>query len=796
MAFKPISNTVPQYHVSGSPASGYYLKFYATGTTTAISMATSYTGATTLARCQLNTQGYPINGSSAVFIPHVNQDYKLVLYTNAADADANTTANAVWVVDNLSAEPHYNMTHYELGTTAAAASHTGVPTGFIIKTDYHGSTRIPCSGGEFRYTGLTASENAGLWPHSDGFFYDADGKQFEAMCPNVLQFGATGNGSTNDQAAIQIGIDYLSTQGGGTLHFPKGTYLLTGVAGDDGDLHGLEVPYTNPGIQGASSSVFLLGEGRDTILKANSASMYVIRWSTSQGGMQGFFIQGNATSTGLALIGKDPLTDTTGEDITHNNFRDIIIGECGTSMRLQSPLGAAGVYYNSFTDIYCYFGQSVVSGTGGRGLYLYTPTIATDGAAQDGTAGQNRNSFINCIFKRMNTGVEIQDGDTNQFFNCSFEDIQLGTSPNTTPTAIKIGAGDISAQSNRFFGGTTEAVTRGVDNNNAYSEFFGCGYGVAGGGHVNLFTVDPLTWMGGYDGSQVPVNTPAYTREPNTSSIDFGTNRITIGAVSETQSGQTEISQSSTTAPTAFIQSSSTSYTGETVVINARRAASSAYYMLSAYDGLFGSTAQRLYGLRGDGNAYTDGAWNNSAADIAKYREWADGNPDNEDRVGLSVTLLPDGKIRESTEGEEPFGVISGAPSFVTGNHWEHWKDKYLLDDYRRPVMESYEAWEWDEVVKTSGGLETVTHSCPTDEIERPEGARLVTEDENGNKLMRRKLNPDYKTDLEYVPYEKRPEKSAVGVHGFVPVRKGQVIGENWQLSGSISDTVDEYFIK
>jgi len=101
MSWTPISNTVPQYEDAGIPASGFYLKFYLSGTVTPTPMATDSTGITTLDKCLLSVQGYPLNGSSAVFIPHIDRKYKLILYRNETDADNNTTVNAVWIVDSL-----------------------------------------------------------------------------------------------------------------------------------------------------------------------------------------------------------------------------------------------------------------------------------------------------------------------------------------------------------------------------------------------------------------------------------------------------------------------------------------------------------------------------------------------------------------------------------------------------------------------------------------------------------------------------------------------------------------------
>ena len=44
---------------------------------------------------------------------------------------------------------------------------------------------------------------------------------------SVLDFGAAGDGVTDDSAAIQKAVDYIGTQeGGGTIHFPNGSYVV------------------------------------------------------------------------------------------------------------------------------------------------------------------------------------------------------------------------------------------------------------------------------------------------------------------------------------------------------------------------------------------------------------------------------------------------------------------------------------------------------------------------------------------------------------------------------------------
>lgn len=46
------------------------------------------------------------------------------------------------------------------------------------------------------------------------------------MTFNVRDFGAVGDGATDDTEAIQAAIDAAEAAGGGTVYFPAGDYLL------------------------------------------------------------------------------------------------------------------------------------------------------------------------------------------------------------------------------------------------------------------------------------------------------------------------------------------------------------------------------------------------------------------------------------------------------------------------------------------------------------------------------------------------------------------------------------------
>jgi len=193
--------------------------------------------------------------------------------------------------------------------------------------------------------------------------------------------------------------------------------------------------------------------------------------------------------------------------------------------------------------------------------------------------------------------------------------------------------------------------------------------------------------------------------------------------------------------------------------LNAHRAATSSYAFL---DTKSGNDADREHYLRGDGNAFADGTWIGGGADYAEYFEWSDSNTNEEDRRGISVILDGD-KIREAVAGEDPIGVISGNPSVVGDAAWNKWSGKYLRDEFGTYILEDYEV-----------------------------------EDEDGNTVVqqRRKLNPAYDSDQEYISREQRPEWDCVGLMGKLRIRKGQITGSRWIKMRDISDTVEEWLVR
>jgi hypothetical protein len=331
---------------------------------------------------------------------------------------------------------------------------------------------------------------------------------------SVKDFGATGNGATDDTVAINNAITAVRAAGGGEVYFPAGTYLLNGIAGADGTLNGILIPFTSSTSQ--TGRIFLRGAGRSSILKAGGSTMYVIRLSDSNCGIEHLSIDGNGPNsvTGIGLVPENITNNAVPVFQTFNTIFDVWIQDCYTGIQITSGKPVAtvdsGAWYNNFISVQLQYTT--------RGIWL------------SGTAGHspsnNRNGFNNIrIGESVNTGIQIDEGNTNVFNQVHIEGVITGTSPSAIPTAIVIaqtGASGADNNSNTFFGCMLEANTRSLNNANAFSEFYGCEFGAP---YTMLLTQNPKVMIGG-DPSQTPQFAPGYLFQSNSQIAGVPNNTI------------------------------------------------------------------------------------------------------------------------------------------------------------------------------------------------------------------------------------------------------------------------------
>lgn len=170
------------------------------------------------------------------------------------------------------------------------------------------------------------------------------------------------------------------------------------------------------------------------------------------------------------------------------------------------------------------------------------------------------------------------------------------------------------------------------------------------------------------------------------------------------------------------------------------------------------------------GAVYGVGSFHTTGADYAEFFEWADGNPDAEDRVGRFVTM--DGaNIRTASPGDYLLGIVSGNPCII-GNGDEDWLGRWVHDEFDRFVKEYLE--EDREEIEAPEDEEDRMRLLADPEIRKEDGryyrvtSRVV---DHETPSWRLKANPDYDHTQAYVERKDRKEWDTVGMLGVLAVR-------------------------
>lgn len=157
--------------------------------------------------------------------------------------------------------------------------------------------------------------------------------------------------------------------------------------------------------------------------------------------------------------------------------------------------------------------------------------------------------------------------------------------------------------------------------------------------------------------------------------------------------------------------------------------ANSGYFIVGAgTDSITKANCFRATETNTYGKTYTT-----SGADYAEMFEWADGNINNEDRVGKFVTLDED-KIKLATSSDDYIlGIVSGNASVIGDVYDDQWQGIFETDIYGRPIYEKQER-------------------------ELEDGTKVYDD------VL--KVNPNYDNTQKYIPRSERSEWDAVGLLG------------------------------
>ena len=373
-----------------------------------------------------------------------------------------------------------------------------------------------------------------------------------------------------------------------------------------------------------------------------------------------------------------------------------------------------------------------------------------------------------------NTGIFFPAADTIAFAEGGVESMRIDSSGN-------VGIGTSSPVS--------IAGYQSITVNGSTSGLFAVRYAGTDGGYVYA---DSTSFS--IDSKAATPNLVFKTNGTERARID-SSGRLLIGTSTVTNGTRLMAYDGSTTNSTlGGFYAGSTSYASSVQVNWCDRSGNSAYNFFVTRSN---NDSDTEHSLRGDGNAYADGTWNNNGADYAEFFESATGSA-----LTLGATVVLDGnKVREATI-QDPASSIMGVvrpkepskASMVVGNTaWNKWANKYLTDDFDRYIMEDHNVLEWTDEEGKQHSYES--HHIPAG-VTVPNNAVVKTHDEKGNKFQHYKLNPAWNPDVEYVSRENRPEWIIVGLVGQVKILKGQPVNDRWIKMRDVSATVEEWMIR
>lgn len=419
------------------------------------------------------------------------------------------------------------------------------------------------------------------------------------------------------------------------------------------------------------------------------------------------------------------------------------IGHTSSTDSVNSSLTANDSYLEAN------LGRAIINSTATRGAHV---AIAKTNSINGCFTLYNRGSDFNLAYTAQSTIAAQNDSVTHQA-------VLLNESGNTSfPGTITSNNRAVVTEGRRSDSTIgTLSIALGYDNIAAGNTAISCGNHNESLGN-NSFTV-------GYnnnatDTCSIAMGLSNTSSSPNAIALGYtntakNENAIAIGRLN-TASGHSSVALGYQTLSSNFASTSCGKFNLMTSGADMNTQIGDAFVVGNGTDSDHKSNAFRI---TYSGATYANAAYNSSGADYAEFiKEWYDGNPNNEDRVGYMVTIK-DGKLYKANEGDHIIGVTSGNPSII-GNSDEEYYWKYKRDNFNRIIYEDIE-----------------------EEIEKLDEDGRIQLDENGQpiyiktgkiiKNAKPKLADNYDPSLQntYIERARRPEWDYVGMRGIIPVR-------------------------
>ena len=193
-----------------------------------------------------------------------------------------------------------------------------------------------------------------------------------------------------------------------------------------------------------------------------------------------------------------------------------------------------------------------------------------------------------------------------------------------------------------------------------------------------------------------------------------------------------------------------------------------------------------MFRVNGNGETFTHKGFFSNSTGYAEVFEWADGNPRDENRMGLTVAINDAGELIDANDDNENIiGVVVESAAIIGNTGWNIWQDKYNMDSNKST---KYKVVEWKD---ESGVLhsEYVTSLSPNFAL--PEDAIIYETGDNGLELRRPIMPINYDADKKYIPRIKRGW-TLVALTGTVNMFRGQNIRSSWIKIRDLNDELEQ----
>jgi hypothetical protein len=130
MAYSPIAFIAPNYSDYGT----YWLKAYSPGSTSPKTLSTDPAATTLFSKLQLNVDGFFKSAGGALITPHIEGSYDAYLFQTAAEAEANNTATAIRIADNITPVTTTGSIGFTITTTGLTLTNSTFAANTVIVT--------------------------------------------------------------------------------------------------------------------------------------------------------------------------------------------------------------------------------------------------------------------------------------------------------------------------------------------------------------------------------------------------------------------------------------------------------------------------------------------------------------------------------------------------------------------------------------------------------------------------------------------------------------------------------------